>query len=381
MIRGLKKKTKKIMTLSLIRSIRNIFSSSVVSVKKSLHEVKDELSLILRNNRYSKSYPNIFAIFSIMEQEQNSRVSQLQKSNFKRIKKNILQDDDVSDSEVLNALRGLFHNNRVTKNASAEKVKISKYIFNKAKKIILEGNDYDEGLARVLVFEFPFILNQSNYAVISSLIRKNSQSCNRVIAEVFLNIDALEFLNNKKDIFQLINLTVTYNNKPVFAIFFRYLRKINNFNGFFAKGMGDLVERLLSEHVLSKKGSEFGSIFLSCLQDKNLSTVNKKHIADFLKAINNLQRTRSTQHKRMKNVMKYLTLSNSLGCQNSQLLKIVSVNIRENYLNSAIKKSKIKLVDDLGVAPNSHISVSSIFGVNTKAPEEYWLINNAPYLL
>ena len=369
------------MALNLIKSVRNIFSSSVVSVKKSLHEVKGELSLILRNNRYSKNYPNIFAIFSIMEQEQNPRVTQLQKSNFKRVKKYVVHDVDADDSDVLNALRGLFHSNKVAKSASPEKVKIAKYIFNKAKKIISDGNDYDEGLARVLVFEFPFILNQSNYAVISSLIRKNSQPCNRIIAEIFINIDTLEFLDNKKDIFKLINLAVTYNNKPAFAIFIRYLRKIHHFNRFFAQDQDELVERLLSVYVLSKKGSDFGAIFLSCFQDKNLTTTNNKYFQDFLKAINNLHCAKSIQYKKMQSIMEYLTLSNSLGYQNSQLLKIVSSNIKENYRSSLIKKSKIKLVDEKGGAPNPHISVSSIFGISNKAPEEYWLINNAPYLL
>ena len=111
------------MPVSLIKKAKIVFKNSTKSIRRSIREVKSELFLILKSNKYSKSYPNIFAIFSIIEQEQNPRVYDLQKSNFSKIRNNVINDPDEDDPNQQEPPPPIFDDDeRVHKN-------IDKYVF------------------------------------------------------------------------------------------------------------------------------------------------------------------------------------------------------------------------------------------------------------
>ena len=122
------------MSISLVKKAKIIIANSTRSIRRSIREVRSEFSLIVKNNKYSKNHPEIFAIFSIIEQEQNSKIFETQAKNFILINENILKSDKASASDILNALRGLFHNNNLLKSSSKIKQKIAKFLFLESKK-------------------------------------------------------------------------------------------------------------------------------------------------------------------------------------------------------------------------------------------------------
>ncbi len=375
------------MPVSLIKKAKIVFKNSTKSIRRSIREVKSELFLILKSNKYSKRYPDIFAIFSIIEQEQNSRIYDLQKGSFNKIRNSIIKDPNESDNDILNAIRGLFHNNEIPSGASSSKVKIAKYIYGEAKNILAQKNEYDENLLRVLVFEFPFIIAKSNYSIVSGLIKRNSKGCNKILKEILFNVEHLGFLKDKKDIFVFINLAVTYNNKSAFMILVRFLRLTNCKDMIFEKSQSELLSRIFSSYVLTKKGSDFGLIAISLFQNRNLSSPNLRLINGFLKSMSNARCQESLKKRRVGSAIKYLNLCKSFGYKNSQVLKVVKFycsKTRSKSTNAA--KSSSDLISEIVLqqdvpSPSPNIAVGGIVNIAKQFPEEYWLMNNANYLV
>ncbi len=368
------------MKISLIKRIRIVLRSSTRSIRRSFREVKSEISLILRNSKYSKVYPDIFAVFSVIEQEANLKVVELQKKSFSKIKENIIKDQNVPDNEVLRVLRSLFHSNQTIDKTDINKAKVAKFIYDETKRIVLSKNSYNEVLIKALLFEFPFIIKQNNYSIISGLMQNSSKSYHKILKDIFLNIETLDFLHSPKDALQLLNLSVTYNNKPAFMIILKYLRDLDLMP---LTLKGDLRRRLLSRYVLAKKGAEFGSIYISCFQNKDLSTTVLKQINSFLSGINKSGHSKSAKYDKFNNILKYLTLAKSLGYKNSKLIKLVS-----NFANDLGYK-KVKKIknndnrDDIlwDLTPRTIISAGSVINIAKQSPESHWLMNNAAYLI
>ena len=122
--------------MKLFIKLKIFFDKITKSFRQFFKELFEEFSMIARNRNYSKKHPNLFAIFTILEQEQNSQIFILQKDNFEKIKNNILKDSEVSNHHILEALRGIYHNNKFLSNQDFIKDKIVKYIFEKTKKFI-----------------------------------------------------------------------------------------------------------------------------------------------------------------------------------------------------------------------------------------------------
>lgn len=372
------------MAIPLFRKAKIIFKNSTMSIRKSWREVKSEFSLIVRSNKHNKSHPDIFAIFSIIEQESNSKIFELQKDKFNKIKQDIIGDLNIPDSRVLDALRGLLHNNQFPKNDEV-KIKISKFLHKKTKQIIDQNNQYEEGLIKVLLFEFPFLIGFNKYSIISSLIRNNSKNSNKIIKDVLLNIQMLEFLGDMKDVLKFINLSLTYCNKSAFMLFVRFLRQQDSLALLIQKS--DLKTRILSSYIISRKGPDFGSIFISSMQNNDLSETNLRLVKSFLNAIKSMNCPDAIKYEKFRTIVKYLTLAKSIGNSNGKLTKLVNSYIKE--LNCDKKKidDKSRIMNSgevkkiKGVKPSTKIYSTRTVNIAKQSPENYWLMNNAAYLV
>ncbi len=115
--------------ISFFRKINIFYKNIVKSIRRAFHEFGEEVFIIIRNRNYAKKHPNLFAIFSIIEQEQNTQIFELQKEEFHKIKANVLKDKDASNHHILEALRGLFNNNKILSNQNEIRQQLSSYLF------------------------------------------------------------------------------------------------------------------------------------------------------------------------------------------------------------------------------------------------------------
>ena len=369
------------MNLSLVKKAKIIISNSTKSIRRSIREVRSEFSLIVKNNKYSKNFPEIFAIFSIIEQEQNSKIFDVQSHNFDLINSNILRSDKASSGEILNALRGLFHNNNITKSSSKIKQKIAKFLFEQAKKIINQKNDYNDCLVRVLLFEFPFLISKSSHILVNSLIRDNRKGSNKILKEIFLNHDNLGFLNKFDEVVGLINCCITSNNKSIYMVLLKHIRHYKLNNLLFQKSNLDLRKKLLSAQILKAKGPEFGSLFLSFYQDKNLIPADKKIVISYLRSIHDLKKDKEARVAKINDILKYLQLSKAMGYKNKDLFVFASSILGEikNKKNSA--QVEFKDFDENNfLTPRTTITSGTTLNIAKLSPEEYWLMNHSGYL-
>ena len=367
------------MTISLVKKAKIIITNSTRSIRRSIREVRSEFSLIVKNNKYSKNFPEIFAIFSIIEQEQNSKLYEAQAKNFDLINNHVLKNHKTSSFEILNAIRGLFHNNNLPNSASKIKKTIAKFLFNEVKSIINQKNDYNDCLVRVILFEFPFLLSYSNHKLVNLLIKDNRKGSNKILKEIFLNYENLGFLKNFDQLVELINCCITTNNKNIYMVALKHIRQYKLTYLLFQKNNLELRSKILSTQVLKSKGVDYGSIFLSFYQDKNLVPTEKRIILSYLKSIHDLKKENSAKVTKIKNILKYLQLAKAIGYKNKDLA---------SYAREVLGKiSKKSLTSDDGegvysdfVTPRTTIRSGTTLNIAKLSPEEYWLMNNSGYL-
>ncbi len=367
------------MSISLVKKAKIIIANSTRSIRRSIREVRSEFSLIIKNNKYSKNFPEIFAIFSIIEQEQNSKLFEVQAKNFHLINCNILKSSKVTPADILNALRGLFHNNNLAKSSSRVKQKIAKFLFDQTKKIINQKNDYNDCLVRVILFEFPFLLSMSKHSLVNLLIKNNCKGSNKILKEIFLNYENLGFLKNFDEVVELINCCVTSNNKNIYMVLLKHVRQYKLSYLLFQKNNLELRKRLLSAQILKTKGSDYGSVFLSFYQDKNLVPNEKRLVQSNLKSIDDLKRDNANKSLKIKNIFKYLQLANSMGYKNKDLY-ILAKDLLGKVKNKGGEGVIDGQVSKDFVTPRTAISSGTTLNIAKLSPEEYWLMYHSGYL-
>ena len=227
--------------------------------------------------------------------------------------------------------------------------------------------------------ELSFLLSYSNHKLVNLLIKDNRKGSNKILKEIFLNYENLGFLKNFDQLVELINCCITTNNKNIYMVALKHIRQYKLTYLLFQKNNLELRSKILSTQVLKSKGVDYGSIFLSFYQDKNLVPTEKRIILSYLKSIHDLKKENSAKVTKIKNILKYLQLAKAIGYKNKDLA---------SYAREVLGKiSKKSLTSDDGegvysdfVTPRTTIRSGTTLNIAKLSPEEYWLMNNSGYL-
>lgn len=372
------------MNSSILRKAKIIFNRSTKSIRRTILEVRSEFSLIVKNNRYSKNFPEIFAIFSIIEQEQNTKIFQNQAKNFDLVSRNVLKSND-SPSDVLNALRGVFHNRNIPEDLSDVKKKMVIFLYKETKKIINLRSDYNNCLVKVLLFEFPFLVSYSDHSIFSAMIRVNNRGINRIIRDLFINYENLDFFKKEEDVLNVLNMCLSYNNKSVYMLLLRFIRQSNMSSILFLDLSSSFRKKVLSSKVITEKGTDYGSMFLTFYGNSEINDKSKQEIEGYLKYIAKMKISEGRKLTKYQNIIKYLGLSSKMGMKNDAVAAITNKFIIKNNFIKSVKKKKRKTGSSFDqeseLTPGTHVKSGTILNISKLDPEDYWIMNHAGYLI
>jgi hypothetical protein len=340
------------------------------------YDLSEEFFIIIRNRNYAKKHPNVFAIFSIIEQEQNPQIFELQKDNFERIKTYILHDENVANHRILEAIRGLFHNNKIIFGQNEIKDKIAASLFNKTKILIAQNGSYYTPLIKVILFSFPFLIDYDRFAIIKKLIRKKSKKSLRLIKEILENDDSKDFLSNFEAISSLLLSTIVLDNKSVFMLLLRFLRKNKQIPMVFAKENKIIHAKIFGSSYLKKRGFDYGAITASYYDQQFLNDEISGQIDEFFKNVFEQRMSDKERVKKYHKIRNYIFLNERMGYKNDASQELIKSHILHHQTVNC--KDFKKLQKKLKKITSSK---KFVIKINRQHAEEYWLMKFAPYLL
>lgn len=370
------------------RRINILFKKITRSVKFFFQEIHEEFCVILRNRNYSKTHPYLFAIFSIIEQEQNPQIYEIQKRSFKKIKEQILQNDNTSNHKIIESLRGIFHNNKVTTSSDNEvRKKIVEFLFKKTKVIINQNDLYYFPLLKVILFAFPFLLNYKDYEIIRRLVKRKSSNSLKLIKDILNNYHNLDFFISEGEVTKIAIEIISVNNKPAFMLFVKFLRRTKQLDSVFSNKSFIAKTKIIDAKSNEKRGIDFSAIYISYLQDKDIDERLKIKLEIFLRRTLSSQK-RIENAKKYNKIISYINLNQKLGYQNSIIESIAKSNIANCEFSSSKKRSHISRIQKLQKSlfniskkPRADVKIKTVINFTNHHPEEHWLIQFSPYLL
>ena len=119
--------------------MKHLFHKIYHAIIKDILATIEEFRVILRNRKFLTRYPKLFAIFAIIEHEQNPHVFELQHDSFEKIKSEILHDELENNHQILEVLRGLFQNIHITSAQNNMRDKIIRYLIILYKQLIINA--------------------------------------------------------------------------------------------------------------------------------------------------------------------------------------------------------------------------------------------------
>lgn len=370
----------------MLNKFKIIFKKSTRSIKDWFFDFCDEIFVLFRNQSYAKKHPNLFAIFSIIEQEQNPQIFAMQKENFDLIKENILGDKEIINHHVLEALRSLVRNNIYEKSSNKIRDKFVKYFFKKTKQLIDENNSYYAPLIKIIVFSLPFLLNYENYTIFRTLIKRKSRNSLKLIKVIFEHYESLDFLLDPNDVLTLLNAAVSFDNKPAFMIIMRFLRKKDQIGLLFTRKSAPLRRKIFDAKAAPKRGFDYVAIFSSYSENNYLENVGD-FLTPFFKSSFSSRVKEKEKSRRYQKISLYIDLGKRVGRQNSY----INTTIKEFVNQAIIKKDQKFRINRLKKIkkslfrarknPNPKVRVRAIFNLTKQHPEEYWMMEFCPYLL
>ncbi len=369
------------------RKINIIYKRATRSFKKSCQNLLEEIFVILRNRNYYKKHPDIFAIFSIIEQEQNTRIFELQKANFRRIKNNILQDREISDHAILEGIRGLFQNNNLDNKSSKIKKDIAEFLFEKSQKIITKNDIYYFPLLKIVIFAFPFLLNHKDYKLTKNILKRKSSNSLKLLKDIFEQYHNNDFLIEFSDIKQLIILAIEFDNKPSFMLFVRFLRRKKKVDLILTD---DFIKRtkILTKIHRGEKGFDYLAILLSYLDNEHLTNILQNDIELLFLQIFTSSMIPEEKARKYNKLHSYISLNNKVGTNNSRILLILKKyakncefgNFKTRSQISRIKKLQ-KSLFKIKLQTRADVEIKSVVNLANQHSEEFWLVQFSPYLL
>ena len=243
-------------------------------IHKNITGIIEEFRTILRNKNYSSRYPHFFAIFAIIEHEQNPQVFDFNHADFNKIKIDILKNKETNNHQILEALRGLFQNSNLPDEQNNVRIKITKYLFEEIKILIDLNNRYYVPLMKALLRGFPFLLNYNNYALCKKLLQQKSKMSLKLIKHILDDKNFPNFFVNNDDAVKILLDAHEINNKPAFMLLMRYLRNENLFSALFGAGYFAAKTKIIDAVKIAQKGVDYAAIALSYCEDQWFDNTN-----------------------------------------------------------------------------------------------------------
>lgn len=364
--------------------IRNIWQA----IYKDLALTAEEFRAIARNQSYGARYPKLFAIFAIIEHEQSPHVFEANHDDFQIIKTDILQNEDANNHQILEALRGLFQNSNLLDNTHEIKNQIAQYLYAEASNMVRVSDRYYMPLIKAILRGFPFLLNYDDYAIFKKLLQQKTKASLRVIKYVLENEFGSFFYNNE-DPGLLLLMAREYENKAAYMLIARYIRQNKLWDSYFYCDKSSLKNKLCDAHLLKKNNLDYLIIALAYFEDKYFENLKYKsdveHVLQDL-FTHHLGIKKSEKRRNYAYIYFLITKAKNFGYQNDILVAMIeqlACMIKEN------KKSFVKLkFKELtssrkiqSIRPSAQMQPRGFFAVSPLAPEEYWLLENAAYLL
>ena len=373
-----------------INKINHLLQKLWRVISKDVAAMIEELRAIVRNRNYMVRYPKLFAIFSIIEHEQSSQVFELNHDDFQLIKTEILHDEKINNHHVLESLRGLFQSTNLSDVHDQAKGKILHYLYDELNGLIKNNNSYYDPLIKAILRGFPLILSYDDYGVFRKLLQYNSRNSLRLIKYVLDSESFPGFFVEDNDLADIILAAYQLSNKSAFMLLIQYLRRNNLFSIFFERNIHDIKNKILSGHGVEKRGLDYSSVIFSYYEDKWFTNEKKiEKMEQFLQEVfsHNLgldQKQKVANHAALSLA---ISMSRRLGHDNSIVEKMLN-EVVERFIDkkSRVKKMRMKfLIKPVKIVsenkPSAQIKPREFFAIAPLAPEEYWLMRFANYLL
>lgn len=373
---------------NLTRKINHLLHKLWHSISKDIATMLDEMRAIMRNRNYMTRYPKLFSIFAIIEHEQSSQVFDLKSVDFQIIRSQILHDDTINSHRILESLRGLFQSINFDK-TDTTKDGILKYIHDELMVMIKSDINYYDLLIRAILRGFPSILTYNNCDIFNKLLNHKSRTSLRLIKYVLDSKIFPSFFVEKEDLANAILLAHQVNNKSAFMMLIKYVRQNDLFSALFEINVNDVKNKILCLSAAEKKGVDYSSVLISYYDNKWFT--NEKKIAKMEQFIYEVFSHNLGSDQKQKNAHHVafslaISMSQRLGCNNSIVEKILETAVerfidqKKNNKKMHIKfLAKAKKLDE--EKPSTKIKPRDFLAIAPLAPEEYWLLRFANYLL
>ncbi len=356
-------------------------------IKAYFGGIAEEFRTIMRNRTYISRYPQLFALFSIIEHEQSPHIHETHNVDFDLIKKDILQNSNVSNNHIIEAARSLFQNNHSQQDDNSIKNKIVKYLLEQTIMIIKNDDRYYQPLLRAILRGFPFLLNYNNYELLKTIIRQKSRISYRIIKYILDKEYIYEFFVKNHDAAMLTIYARDAENKPAFMMLMRYLRQHNLLTSLFEKNHREGIRHKTSP---TKDLLDYGVVMFSYYEDKLLESHKiKSEIQNFIQEIfsHHLGLKQKQKQESYAEIGLAFTMARRLGYQNilvTDMLEEAGNRFidRSNKRKSVIIRDFVRSIGKINkLAPATTIRLRSFFAVSPLGPEERWLLRNMPDLL
>lgn len=358
-------------------------------ISKDVAALVEELRAIIRNRNYMVKFPKLFAIFSIIEHEQSPHIFELNHQDFQLIKNEILHDDKINNHHILEILRNLFQTTSLSEAHDRAKTKILHYLHDELSGLVKNNNHYYDPLIKAILRGFPLVLSHNDYDILKKLLQQKSNNSLRLIKYVLDGENFPSFFVENSDIADVILTAYQLNNKSAFMLLIKHLRENNLFDIVFEKNSHDIKNKILSVHGVEKKGVDYSSVLFSYYDDKWFTSEKKiEKMEQFLHEVfsHHLgldQRQKAANHAAFSLA---ISMSRRLGCENFMVEKMLEVMV-ERFVDKKKRGKKMpfkfllkpkKATED---RPSAQMKPREFFAVAPLAPEEYWLMQFAGYLL
>lgn len=372
---------------NFIRKINIIFIKSAKHFKRILSDLQEEIYVIIRNRNYSKKYPDLFALFSIVEQEQNTQIFDIYDKEFNLIKKNILKDNKIENHQILEALRGILHNNKIN-HCDKIKEKIIKFLKKTTTSIINENNQYFSLLIKIILFSFPFLVNEDDYKVFDRLIKRKSSVTLKIIKDILQNYQNLEFFIENDDIAEILIKAIKYNNKPAFMLLIKFLRKNKNINLIFNNKKFLEKSKIFDHKISEEKGFDYVAVIFSYFDNNIINRNIEKNLVIFFDNIFSEKISAKEKSKRYDKINNYIILSNKIGINNSFIKELINYYLPQCEVIKGQNRSQISRIKKLQSSlfkikssPRANVKIRNVVNLVSHYPEEHWLLHFSPYLI
>lgn len=376
----------------MIRKSRHLIYKIYRAISKDILSIIEEFSSILRNRKYLIRYPKLFAIFSIIEHEQNPHLFELRHDDFEKIKSEILHDKVENNHQILEILRGLFQNIHITSVQNDLRDKIIHYLIVEITKLIRDNNRYYAPLTKAILCGFPFLLNYNDYAVFKVILQCKSRNSLKLLKYILDHQNFPNFFIKQEDAAQMLLSAHDFDNKSAFMFLLRYLRQQNLLSILFYEKSHYIRAKIINAISIKKRGVDYSAVLLSYFKDSWFAIdENKKELEKLLHAVfaNNADLDEKQKTKNYHEISNAIVVSRSFGYKNFAVEEAFA-EIAEKYVArkkakpGKVKKSLQKNLQDNVVAqdkPSAKIAPRSFFAMAPLSAEERWLIKFASYLL